>query len=290
MSLAIAIVSPCSAVYTALCTTQPVCNLNASIGDKTGEENLNLRGPLESVANTSLRQEKPMKKLILHTIAMCLMATCALGHAERVEITLSDASTLGVYLLIPEIRSAAAFPLVILMGGGAGDEGIARDVQGGVGQDLVDRGWVVATPVSPNGRSFRGDNNRLIPLLIDALQKDERISKGRTLLAGISNGGMSALEIAAATPQDYAGIMAVPALVPRGLNLRALADMPIYLRIGDQDEAGWQDRLDETATALRAAGAQVDAGLVFMSPHMFAMEWETLDPWLQTILPATTGN
>nr|AOO54619.1 alpha/beta fold family hydrolase [uncultured bacterium] len=176
------------------------------------------------------------------------------------------------------------------MGGGSGEEGIARDVQGGVGQDLADRGYVVAVPVSPNARSFRGENNRLIPLLIETLQNDARVSKGKAMLAGISNGGMSALEVAAAAPQDYAGVMAIPALVPRGLNVSALAGMPIYLRIGDQDEAGWQDRLDETAATLRAAGAQVDAGLVFMSPHMFAMEWETLEPWLQTVLPAQTGN
>ncbi|MES3008311.1 MAG: dienelactone hydrolase family protein [Pseudomonadota bacterium] len=231
-----------------------------------------------------------MKQLILHALALCFLTTSVLGHAERIEVTLSDSSTLAVYLLFPKTDVDVASPLVILMGGGSGEEGIARDVQGGVGQDMADRGWVVAAPVSPNARSFRSENNRLIPLLIEALHQDARIGKGKTLLAGISNGGMSALEIAAANPQLYAGIMAIPALIPRGLNLSPLAGMPIYLRIGDQDEAGWQDRLEETEAALSAAGAQVDAGLVFMSPHMFAMEWETLDPWLQTILPATTGK
>jgi len=231
-----------------------------------------------------------MKRLILQSITLCLLFATTLSHAERVEVALSDGSTLGVYLLYPERQANTSYPLVILMGGGSGEVGIARDVQGGMGQDLAQRGYVVAVPVSPNARSFRGENNRLIPLLIEALKKDERVRQGKSLLAGISNGGMSALEVAAAAPQEYAGIMAVPALVPRGLNLRALAGMPVYLRIGDQDEAGWQDQLDETAATLRAAGAQVDAGLVFMSPHMFAMEWETLDPWLQTILPTTTSN
>lgn len=231
-----------------------------------------------------------MKRLTLQSIAICLLFCASLSYAERVQVTLSDGTTLGVYLLYPEPQANAPHPLVILMGGGSGEEGIARDVQGGVGQDLAGRGYVVAVPVSPNARSFRGENNRLIPLLIEALKKDERIRKGKSLLAGISNGGMSALEVAAASPHEYAGVMAIPALVPRGLNVSALAGMPIYLRIGDQDEAGWQDRLDETAATLRAAGAQVDAGLVFMSPHMFAMEWETLDPWLQAILPAQTDN
>lgn len=231
-----------------------------------------------------------MKRLILRSIALCLLLSATPSHAERVEIALGDGTMLGVYLLYPQSQANTSHPLVILMGGGSGEEGIARDVQGGVGQDLADRGYVVAVPVSPNARSFRGENNRLIPLLIEALKKDERVSKDKPLLAGISNGGMSALEVAAAAPQEYAGIMAIPALVPRGLNVSALAGMPIYLRIGDQDEAGWQDRLDETAATLRAAGAQVDAGLVFMSPHMFAMEWETLEPWLQAVLPAKADN
>ena len=59
--------------------------------------------------------------------------------------------------------------------------------------------------------------------------------------------------------------------------------MPIYLRIGDQDEMSWMTRLDETASKLREGGAIVDADLVFMSRHMFQMEWNTLDPWLEAL-------
>jgi predicted esterase len=76
----------------------------------------------------------------------------------------------------------------------------------------------------------------------------------------------------------------VPALVPERLNVAALDGMPIYLRIGDQDEMNWMNRFEETRAALESAGAVVDAGLVFMAPHMFSMEWETLDPWLITLL------
>lgn len=220
-----------------------------------------------------------IKKLVL--LGLCVFASFA--SAERVELTLSDHSTLDVYLLFPQETGPAKAPLVILMSGGSGEEAIARDVQSWLGEDLAERGWVVAVPVSPNNRSFRGENNRLIPLLIARLQEDDRIASGKVLLAGISNGGMSALEIATLAPHNYLGVMAVPALIPRGLDLSPLAGMPVYLRIGDQDEMGWQDRLEETAAALTAAGALVDADLVFMSPHMFFMEWETLEPWLEEI-------
>lgn len=205
------------------------------------------------------------------------------SFAERVEVALDDSRALGVYLLLPSTANIAPAPLLILMPGGSGEEALARDLQYWLGEEFQQRGWAVAIPVSPNQRSFRGANNALIPLLIDALQHDSRIAAGTTLLAGISNGGMSALEIASASPERYRGIVAVPALVPRGLDVQALAGMPIYLRIGDQDEMSWMAQLDETAQTLSAGGALVDSGLVFMAPHMFQMEWETLDPWLEAL-------
>jgi len=205
-------------------------------------------------------------------------------YAQLVDVTVAD-STLGVYLRLPqnENQDAGAAPLVILMPGGSGEQALARDLYNWLGEELAMRGWAVAIPVSPNGRSFRGGNNALIPLLIDALQQREEIAEGPTLLAGISNGGMSALEIAAAGLREYSGILAVPALVPNNLDLSGLVGMPIYLRIGDQDEMGWTARFQETRAALEEAGARVDADLVFMAQHMFSMDWENLDPWLEAL-------
>tara|TARA_R110002049_G_scaffold207461_2_gene377960 strand:+ start:112 stop:801 length:690 start_codon:yes stop_codon:yes gene_type:complete len=222
--------------------------------------------------------------------AFCATLLCLLSQgsfAERIEVALEDNPALGVYLLLPSTTGTAPAPLLILMPGGSGEEALARDLHYWLGEEFAQRGWAVAIPVSPNQRSFRGANNALVPLLIDALQQDPRIASGKVLLAGISNGGMSALEIASAEPERFRGIVAVPALVPSGLNVEALAGMPIYLRIGDQDELTWMDRLDETAQSLRDGGAIVDSGLVFMSPHMFQMEWETLDPWLEALPGAT---
>lgn len=227
-----------------------------------------------------------MSALVRFILVLVLSLAGSGAFAQRVEVPLANGTSLGVYLLLPEQPQGQPADLVVLMPGGSGDEALARDLRYWLGEEMKDRGWAVAIPVSPNARSFRGNNNALIPLLIDALQEDARIRRGRTLLAGISNGGMSALEIASADPGRYRGIMAVPAIVPSGMNIDALKGMPIYLRMGDQDEMSWFTRLPETETALKEAGAEVDAGLVFMSPHMFQMEWETLDPWLNTRLRA----
>ena len=209
------------------------------------------------------------------------------NFAERIEVALGSSPALGVYLLLPNTANTVPAPLLILMPGGSGEEALARDLQYWLGAEFQQRGWAVAIPVSPNQRSFRGANNALVPQLIDKLQQDSRISGGKVLLAGISNGGMSALEIATTAPERFRGIVAVPAIVPRGLAVNSLAGMPIYLRIGDQDEMTWMTQLESTAQTLRDGGALVDADLVFMAPHMFQMEWETLDPWLEALPGAT---
>src|SRR5690606_34238671 len=94
-------------------------------------------------------------------------------YAQPEEVTVGD-TTLAVYLRLPQNaspNSGAAAPLVILMPGGSGEQALARDLNNWLGEELALRGWAVAIPVSPNGRSFRGDNNALIRLLIDTLQQ-----------------------------------------------------------------------------------------------------------------------
>lgn len=225
-----------------------------------------------------------MRNIFNTLIVAALLSTTTMASADLVEVQLSDSSSLSVYLLFPESESAEPLPLMILMPGGTGENGIAWDTQNWLGAEMAQRGFAVAVPVSPNNRSFRGSNNRLVPLLVDALQIDSRIRKGKTVLAGISNGGMSALEVAATDPQRYQAVLAIPAVIPPRTDLTPLAGMPIYLRIGDQDEMAWMNRLDETRSALEAVGAKVDADLVFMAPHMFQMDWENLDPWLQEVM------
>ena len=143
---------------------------------------------------------------------------------------------------------------------------------------------MVAVPVSPNNRAFRGvDNNNKVEQLIAELQKRAEISNDRVLLAGISNGGMSALEIARRDPEKYLGVAAVPALATSVVDNRPLSGFPVYLRIGGEDQLGWADRFDETVNALTEAGVDLDAAILDSAPHMFRMNWESLDAWLEKI-------
>ena len=120
--------------------------------------------------------------------------------------------------------------------------------------------------------------------MILELQKREEIASGKVLLAGISNGGMSALEIARRNPDNYMGVAAVPALATSVVDNRVLSGFPVYLRIGGADQLGWADRFDETAEALTEAGVDLDAAILDSAPHMFRMNWESLESWLEKVL------
>jgi poly(3-hydroxybutyrate) depolymerase len=199
-------------------------------------------------------------------------------------ITLEDGSRLGVFMVKPAESLDEPAPLVILMGGGPGNASISRDTSIWLGGGFAERGWMVAVPVSPNNRAFRGvDNNNKVEQLIAELQKRAEISNDRVLLAGISNGGMSALEIARRDPEKYLGVAAVPALATSVVDNRPLSGFPVYLRIGGEDQLGWADRFDETVNALTEAGVDLDAAILDSAPHMFRMNWESLDAWLEKI-------
>ena len=223
-----------------------------------------------------------MKKLTILFIFCCSLLPMTMQAQER--ITLQDGTVLNVFLVAPENGANRASPLVILMGGGPGNASISQDTSRWLGSGFAQRGWMVAVPISPNNRSFRGGvNNALITDLITQLQKRQNIAQGKVLLAGVSNGGMSALEIARRNPQDYLGVAAVPAISGADTDNEALRDFPIYLRIGGNDQLDWADRFDETVASLTEAGVVLDADVLDGAPHMFRMEWESLGDWLQKI-------
>ncbi|MBL4819754.1 MAG: hypothetical protein JKY98_02015 [Gammaproteobacteria bacterium] len=199
------------------------------------------------------------------------------------KFTLSDGSIIEYYLAMPRNDNASSWPLAVFMGGGSGNKPISFEAYRFVGVELAEQGWAVVVPVSPNDRSFRGGNVAKVRELIAGLQTRDEIKQGKTLLAGISAGGMSALEIARQNPEDYLGIMAVPAIVRDNARIDTLQGMPIYLRIGSEDQLDWAMQFDETVEKLQEAGAILDADIIYGAPHMFGMDWDSLGPWLDSI-------
>jgi predicted esterase len=221
----------------------------------------------------------------VRTVVTFLMSVFLWIHTVNAQDTLEleDGSAIQYFLALPEVTGETPLPLAVFMGGGSGNAPISYTVYRFYANELANLGWAVAVPVSPDNRSFRGVNVDRVRELIRTLQQRGDIRQGKTLLAGISAGGMSALEIARRHPDEVLGIMAVPALVRDDTNLDALAGMPVYLRIGSADELGWGMQYEATVQALEAANVVLDADLLYGEPHMFGLDWDRVEPWLETL-------
>lgn len=216
-------------------------------------------------------------------LLLTLLLLLPLTLQAQETFTLPDGSRLQAFLALPE-AGQPALPLAIVMGGGAGDNRIASGTFESLGREFAARGWAVATPVSPNGQSFFGGNGDKVRQLIGLLKARDGVADGPALLAGISNGGISALEIASAAPGEYLGVVAVPALA-NDSSVRNLRDFPVFLRIGSEDQLGWASRYESTVRALEKAGARVDARLVEGGGHRVPVDWDNLEAWLAALRP-----
>ena len=136
-----------------------------------------------------------------------------------------------------------------------------------------------------NGQSFWGDNAEKVRELIAILKQREDIQDGPVLLMGVSNGGISALEIASRHPEEYQGVIAVPALASNASALSPLKGFPVFLRIGSEDRLGWANRYDASVQTLENVGVILDAQLLQGIGHTFPLNWADVEKWLGT-LPA----
>lgn len=218
-----------------------------------------------------------MKKLFL-----TLSLLCPLSVFAQTDFVLPDGSTIQAYLALPE-PGQEPLPLAIVMGGGPGDGEIAERTFNTLGAQFVSHGWAVVTPVSPNGQSFWDDNAEKVRQLISIIKEREEVQDGPVMLAGISNGGSSSLEIASRHPQEYLGVVAVPGLATDS-TLRNLRNFPVYLRIGSEDQLGWASRFEPQVNAMNRNGVRLNALLMEGEGHRVNVDWENLGPWLSDLM------
>jgi predicted esterase len=223
-----------------------------------------------------------MTMRILRKLFLLLFLIPGLLHATEEIVVLEDGSSVKAFLFYPENDGEGPWPLTVLMSGGTANEYIVR-AQFWLGYELASRGWVIAVPVSPDDNSFFGSNGEKIPKVIEQLQKLPAIEDGKTLLVGVSNGGSSALEIASRNPEEYYGVVAVPGLIKDHAIIGKFDNLPIFLRIGENDFLHWNRQLPILQKQLTEAGARVDAKLVPDGSHVFTIDWNELQPWLDAL-------
>jgi len=166
----------------------------------------------------------------------------------------------------------------VLLPPGPGNSQMVRDAEQTLGREFAKRNWRVVIPESPNGKSFFGPNAAHVTALLS------RLGNQKAVLAGISNGGISALEVASANPKNVKALVMVPGVMRNSrVDTRRLNGMPVFLRIGQKDELKWARTFDATVKKLRSSGTQLDAKLIPKTGHVFRVNWKELEPWLEQL-------
>lgn len=176
----------------------------------------------------------------------------------------SDAGrTLRYALLLPDhFDPTQTYPTLLALPPGGQDETM---VEAGLnrywGRQATARGWVVVSPVAPEGVLFFQGSEKLIPALLDEIQQRVHIEGGKFHLTGASNGGLSAFRIALKWPSRFQSLVVLPGFPPDKQDfarLDRLAEIPVRMFAGGADTR-WAEQERRTKKQLDALG--VDAAL-----------------------------
>jgi len=159
----------------------------------------------------------------------------------------------------------------------------------------VVRGWydikAVALKAEEDALGIR-DSEQTIRRLIQH-EIDHGIEAHRIVIAGFSQGGAMALQVALRYPQRLAGIMALSTYLPLRDTLASEAsaaskDIPILMCHGRQDTVVPYELGDTSRKLLEAQGYGVDFRSYNMPHSVCAEEVADINAWLQQVLSSSS--
>jgi poly(3-hydroxybutyrate) depolymerase len=131
------------------------------------------------------------------------------------------------------------------------------------------RGYIVVAPAAPDGDLFFEDGARIFPDFLKMILADYKIRDGKFHIAGVSNGGIASLHIAAANPQYFLSVTAFPGYMwePTQAKLQAISKMCVFMYVGENDEYRWHDEMRREVEFLRGKGTVARYTVEKGQPH-----------------------
>ncbi len=174
----------------------------------------------------------------------------------------------AVITVVPE-GFAMGDEMPVLLAFPPGDQALdtaSAVVDGIYEEQALARGWIVVSPVAPNGVSFWQGSEVHIEPILDWIETWVQSEGGAVHLAGVSNGGISVFRAASLHPERVASMVVFPGYPRGGDPLEAVAHLPIRMFVGGAD-LPWIEPMEQTRDALLALGADVTLEVVAGAPH-----------------------
>jgi predicted esterase len=115
------------------------------------------------------------------------------------------------------------------------------------------RGYIVIAPAAPDGDLFFEEGARIFPEFLEMMLADYRIEGRRFHIAGPSNGGIAAFQVAYENPTYFLSVTAFPGYMwePSIGKLQAISSLCVFMYVGELDEYRWHGEMQREAEFLR---------------------------------------
>jgi pimeloyl-ACP methyl ester carboxylesterase len=134
-----------------------------------------------------------------------------------------------------------AYPAILAFGGGPMNMRVADGVLDRIWRaESEKRGYIVIAPAAPDGKLFYEGGLRVFPQFLDAMLAEYKVQGGKFHVAGSSNGGLSAFELAYRWPRYFWSVSGIPGMLnePTPEHIAPLKDLCIYMLVGEFDQVG----------------------------------------------------
>ena len=179
--------------------------------------------------------------------------------------------TVQYKVVLPDGYDATkAYPAILAFGGGPQTMNTVDGIlDRNFRAEAEKRGYIVVAPAAPDGELFFEDGARIFPDFLKMILADYKIQDGKFHIAGVSNGGIASLHIAAANPQYFLSVTAFPGYLwePTQGKLQAISKMCVFMYVGENDEYMWHDEMKAEVEYLRAKGTVARYTVEKGQPH-----------------------
>jgi poly(3-hydroxybutyrate) depolymerase len=217
---------------------------------------------------------KTMRFLRMLSIAALTSSVliAAPASAEVLEQTKRVANTTVRYkIVLPNGYDAnKTYPAILVFGGGPQDmRTIDRTLDRNFRAEAEKRGYIVVAPAAPDGDLFFESGARIFPQFLRLILADYRIESGKFHIAGPSNGGIAAFHVAAANPDYFLSVTALPGYMwqPSPAKLQTISRMCVFMYVGENDEYRWHGEMQREAEYLSARGTVARYTVEKGQPH-----------------------
>jgi predicted esterase len=165
---------------------------------------------------------------------------------------------------------AKAYPAVLAFGGGPQTMNTVDNILNrNFRSEAEKRGYIVVAPAAPDDQLFFAEGARIFPEFLKMIAADYKIKDNKFHIAGVSNGGIAALHVAAANPQYFLSVTAFPGYMwqPSTAKLQAISKMCVFMYVGELDQYMWHAEMKKEAEFLRSKGTIARYSVEQGQPH-----------------------